>query len=161
MEPVGRRAADPACRQPVFKLQYQMGEDGTVALLVAPVMPTTAVDALLRRFSAEDAPGSRHRRDGPRRTAPYGLFAAIQRTRQRRAAVLEGQDRTTSRSCETILTFERWWVAAFACGRGLRCRVRLASGDVASTGGCEISLEEAALMIQGIATAKRWRFPAR
>ena len=71
-----------------------MGETARWPFLWRRDADWTAVDALLlRRFSAEDAPRvpgiDEMVLDG---RLPYGLFAAIQRTRQRRAAVLEGQD---------------------------------------------------------------------
>ena len=157
--------ADPELSAARFsELQYQIGEDGTVALSCgAGDADWTAVDAvLLRRFSAEDAPRvpsiDEMVLDG---RLPYGLFAAIQRTRQRRAAVLEGQDPYDFEVLRNHPDFRTLVGLRHLAMRAAAYGVESDLPPVMSLplGAAEISLEEAALMIQGIATAKRWRFP--
>lgn len=131
----------------------------------APDDSWVPVDAtLLRRLASPSAPRV------PRADAilldgrlPLSVFARIQRAREKRALVLQGQDPYDF----AVLQYH----PDFRTLVGLRhLAARAASYGVTSDlppvmslplGAAEISLEEAALVFQGIATGQSWQFPGR
>jgi len=122
-----------------------------------------AVDAaLLERLAGADAlrvpPVEALLLDG---RLPVGAFAAIQRTRQRRAAVLEGQDPYDFEVLRNHPDFRTLVGLRHLAVRAGSYGVRSDLPPVMSLplGAAEISLEEAALLIQGIATGMSWTYP--
>lgn len=145
-------------------LQYQLDADGGLALTCGNGGEGwSAVDvALLTRFAQPDAPRV------PAFEAllldarlPVGAFAAIQRTRQRRSAVLEGQDPYDFEVLRNHPDFRTLVALRHLAARAAVYGVTSDLPPVMSLplGAAEISLEEAALLIQGIATGKAWSFP--
>ena len=134
------------------ELACGMGEEGWA--------PVDAI--LLERLSAVDAPRIPNLDelvlDG---RLPYRLFASIQRTRQRRTAVLEGQDPYDFEVLRHHPDFRTLVALRHLAMRAAAYGVRSDLPPVMSLplGAAEISLEEAALMIQGIATGQQWSFP--
>ncbi len=145
-------------------LQYRVAEEETLELSCGVGDDRwAAIDtALVEDLMADDAPRVPGLDDvfldG---RLPYRLFAAIQRTRQRRAAVLEGQD---PYDFEVLRNHPDFRTLVALRHLAVRAAVYGVSSDLPPVmslplGAAEISLEEAALLIQGIATGQRWSFP--
>ena len=145
-------------------LQYQLSEAGELSLACGTGDDTwAAVDGiLLRRLSEPDAPRVPSaldlRLDG---RLPVAAFARIQRTRQRRAAVLEGQDPYDFEVLRNHPDFRTLVALRHLAVRAASYGVQSDLPPVMSLplGAADISIEEAALLIQGIATGQSWQFP--
>jgi len=144
-------------------LSYQMGESGLRLSCGAPGEGWTSVDtALLGTLSTPAAPRvpglDEMMLDG---RLPLAVFRQIQRTRERRARVLEGQDPYDFEVLRNHPDFRTLVALRHLASRAATYGVTSDLPPVMSLplGAAEISLEEAALLVQGIATGDLWRFP--
>ena len=144
-------------------LSYQMSDTGLALSCGAPGEGWTAVDAaLLGTLSTPAAPRvpglDEMMLDG---RLPLAVFRQIQRTRERRARVLEGQDPYDFEVLRHHPDFRTLVALRHLAARAATYGVESDLPPVMSLplGAAEISLEEAALLIQGIATGDKWRFP--
>ena len=145
-------------------LEYQLSEAGELSLSCGTGgdgwLPVDTV--LLTRLGEPDAPRVPSTEalllDG---RLPVAAFAAIQRTRQRRSAVLEGQD---PYDFEVLRNHPDFRTLVALRHLAVQARAYGVTSDLPPVmslplGAAEISLEEAALLIQGIATGNAWTFP--
>ncbi len=164
LPPDGEPAAAPPNLARFSELRYRLTPEGALQLTCgAGGDGWSSVDnILMQRLSDETAPRVPAIEDvfldG---RLPVGLFAKIQRTRHRRAAVLEGQDPYDFEVLRNHPDFRTLVALRHLATRAAVYGVKSDLPPVMSLplGAAEISLEEAALMIQGISTAKRWEFP--
>ena len=145
-------------------LQYRLESDRTLSLSCGEGDEgwQTVDHDLLRRFGGDAPPRvpafEQLLLDG---RLPVGAFAAIQRTRQRRSAILEGQDPYDFEVLRNHPDFRTLVALRHLAARARAYGVRSDLPPVMSLplGAAEVSLEEAALMMQGIATGQSWSFP--
>ena len=144
-------------------LSYQVQETGLAVSCGTPGDGWAVVDApLLGTLSTPAAPRvpsmDEMTFDG---RLPLSVFRQIQRTRERRSHVLEGQDPYDFEVLRNHPDFRTLVALRHLASRAATYGVESDLPPVMSLplGAAEISLEEAALLIQGIATGDKWRFP--